>query len=176
MLEPPCSQRLRRIWEGDKPFSCKCRMWLNKFIRPVWKLECMDKTARAVLRCSPWLLGGPCERPRVFLIAYCCYSPFPQVCYCPLLTQHIEFRQSLSGSTTNIWHIPLSWICLIALHQQAWYCGTFSPFNNYQVVLNATSLSSSLFVSFMQLTPFELWVKAITHTLWLWSSALESYQ
>ena len=45
--------------------------------------------------------------------------------------------------------------------------GFFWRLETYWVILSLTSSSAPQFVSFVRLTPFELWVKAITHTLWV---------
>lgn len=75
----------------------------------------------------------------------------------------------------NLWHrcnIPTCacvwlqrWFCVYWFCSWSFFC--FGWRETYWVILSLTFSSAPQFVSSVQLTRFALWVKAITHTLWV---------
>lgn len=96
---------------------------------------------------------------------------FPLLCCIPSLTQYTQFRQPWSDLTCDIAAAfpPVNFFnCITDLVFADFVAGMFFRWlETYWVVLSLTSSSAPQFVSFVRLTPFELWVKAITQTLWV---------
>lgn len=98
---------------------------------------------------------------------------FPLLCCTSSLTQYTQFKQQCSDLTCDLTATfsPVNLFNCIPDSVFADFVDFFSVWNwletYWVVILSLISSSAPQFVCFVRLTPFELWVKAITHTLWV---------
>lgn len=95
----------------------------------------------------------------------------PLLCRTPSSTQYTQFRQHWSDSTYDIAAFPPVNLfnCRTDFVFTDFVVGLFFCWLTWNILshLELDLFLCSSIVSSVQLTPFELWVKAITHTLWV---------